>query len=174
MSKYRTEIELERDDTMGEPWLEHDGHGPVSEWTTRDKEPGERVLCADRSMKRYYDYAGAIEMAKREGWDAPPYTGTKGERAARAVERDYEYLRAWCEDRWYWVGVIVKVYRDDELVGHDSLWGIDDEKYAHEEGERMAQYIIEEDTKKRTQAWREALATARKARADLDMAICYG
>lgn len=33
-------IEVERDDDMGPPWAEHDGHGPVSEWERRDKRRG--------------------------------------------------------------------------------------------------------------------------------------
>lgn len=82
---YRAEIEIERDDDMGEPWEEHDGHGPVSEWERREKRPYERILCSDRGAHRFYDMQEALKIAKRDGWDAPPYrTGTKGEQAARA------------------------------------------------------------------------------------------
>lgn len=42
------------------PWEHEDGHGPVSDWTTRDKAPGELVLNSDRRSYRYYDYAEAI------------------------------------------------------------------------------------------------------------------
>lgn len=122
------------DDTGECPWEQGDGNGHVSEWTTRDKRPGERVIASDRSHKRYYDYAEAMDRAKREGWDAPPYgTGTKGEQAARAVERDYEWMRAWCEDRWHYVGVVVALvdddFEDDEET--ESVWGVGDDDMDH-------------------------------------------
>ena len=34
------------------PWERDDGTGDVSEWTTRAKRPGERVLNEERSQKR--------------------------------------------------------------------------------------------------------------------------
>ena len=119
---------VDRDDCMGEPWKEHDGHGPVSDWTSRDKAPGERVLVSDRHSKRYYDYAGAIKIAKRDGWDAPPYgEGTSGEQAARAVEADFKHLSDWCNDEWYWCSVILSVSKNgvtlDEYAA--SLGGIE-------------------------------------------------
>lgn len=64
---------IQRDDDIGPPWKVHDGHGPVSDWTRRDKLPGERVLCEDRGSKMYYDIAEAVKIAKRDGWDAEPY-----------------------------------------------------------------------------------------------------
>lgn len=65
---FRFRIELEQDEFMGPPWEEHDGHGIVSEWTQRDKRPGEWVLNKDRFSKRYYDFAGTMKKAKKEGW----------------------------------------------------------------------------------------------------------
>jgi hypothetical protein len=120
---FRIILNWHYDPDMGPPWKEHDGHGPVSDWTTRDKRPGERVLCSDRSSHRFYDYAAAIEEAKRDKWDAPPYkTGTKGEQAARAVERDFQYLRDWCNDKWHWAGYTIKI---EGQAYDESLWGID-------------------------------------------------
>ena len=74
-------VTIDRDD-MGPPWEEHDGHGPVSDWTTRDKRPGEMVLHQDGRSRRYYDFAGAVVLARKDGWDTEPYnTGTaKSER----------------------------------------------------------------------------------------------
>ena len=85
------------------------GHGPVSEWTTRAKQLGERVLVEDRrGAKRYYDFAEAVRIAKRDGWDAPPLgEGTKGQRAARAAEADFNRLRGWCNGDWEYVGIVV-------------------------------------------------------------------
>lgn len=117
------------DDCMGAPWIEHDGHGPVSDWTTRPKAPGERVLSQDRSSKRYYDVAEAIRIAKRDGWDAAPYTPvTSGQKAARAVESDFRRLQAWCNDEWRWIGVVVtaRCACCNAYTGpSDSLWAIE-------------------------------------------------
>lgn len=66
------------DDSNRKPWEECEGHGPVSEWTTRDKAPGELVLCEDRGYKRFYDYQAAVKLAKHDRWNSPPYkTGTR-------------------------------------------------------------------------------------------------
>ena len=110
------------------PWDRCDGHGPVSEWTARDKRPGEWVLVSDRCMKRYYNAQEAMQIARREGWGCVnPATGaykrpSKGERLAAAVRADFEYLRGWCEDYWHYCGVVVK------MDGHNiaaSQWGIE-------------------------------------------------
>ena len=68
---YRVEIEPDYD--HGAPWEEEDGHGPVSEWTSRAKLPGEVIIAKDRGSYRYYDFAGACRIARRDGWDAKPY-----------------------------------------------------------------------------------------------------
>ncbi|VBG63485.1 hypothetical protein [Burkholderia pseudomallei] len=65
---YRFRINVENDDGKGAPWDEEDGHGPVSDWTTRDKRPGEWVLSSDHGSKRFYDVAEANRIAKRDGW----------------------------------------------------------------------------------------------------------
>lgn len=126
----RYRVQIERDEDMGAPWEEHDGHGIVSEWTSRAKRPGELVLCEDRGSKRYYDVRESTKIAKKEGWDAPPYSGTPGQKATRAVRADYERLRGWCADEWYWVGVVVtEICVCDRGHEHDgdsrSLWGIE-------------------------------------------------
>jgi len=120
-------IVTERDDDTGAPWENCDGHGPVSEWTTRDKAAGERVLCSNHGRKRFYDYAAAIKLAKRDGWDAQPYkTGTKGEQAVRAVEHDFAFLQGWANDEWEYLGVIVTLFdADGEELAEESLWGIE-------------------------------------------------
>lgn len=63
---------IESDDTHGAPWDEECGHGDVSEWTTRDKLPGELVLGEDGRSKRFYDFAGACKIARRDGWGFLP------------------------------------------------------------------------------------------------------
>lgn len=150
-------VEVRRDDTIGAPWEEHDCHGPVSEWRHgREKSAGERVLCQDRGSYRFYDVRGALARAKREGWGLAPNalaalakslgrSPTIGEVRARAVESDFQHLRAWCEDRWYWVGVIVTLLDMDgnpTPLG-DSLWGIESNatNYIREVAEDCARNI---------------------------------
>lgn len=119
---------LVADDDTTPPWDREEGHGPVSDWTGRSKAPGERILNESRGRYRYYDAAEATRIAKRDGWDAPPYgTGTKGERAARAVAADFDRLRRWCADAWCYVGVVLSVsWRGILLEEHAaSLWGIE-------------------------------------------------
>lgn len=97
-----------RDEDMHEPWKEHDGHGLVSDWTTRGKRPGERVLVSEGYSFRYYDVEGSVPIAKRDGWGMPADwhaahpNATPGEIVAAAVASDFERLRAWCNDEWYW------------------------------------------------------------------------
>ena len=109
----RFAVELMRDEDMREPWRECDGHGEVTDWTSRAKRPGELILNQDGDSCRYYDFSVACAIALRDGWDATPLndgTETKRQQAARA---DYEYLKAWCEDDRFYVVVRV-VLLDDE------------------------------------------------------------
>lgn len=132
---------LEMDENMLAPWIEHDGHGPVSDWRNKDsKAPGERVLCTDRNSARFYDVQEATKIAKRDGWTCThEHHRTPGEKRACAVATDYEYLRDWCEDRWHWVGVVLAKYQltndglesvriDDHVA---SIWGIDSNDRAY-------------------------------------------
>ncbi len=131
-------VHLPYDQHYGAPWKECDGHGPVSEWTTRDKRPGEWELSSDRWSKRYYDFAEAVKIAKRDGWGLSSEglaelaaklgrTPTKGQIAVAAVERDYEMLRGWCNDEWHWIGVCVDIYdAEGEEAYSDSVWGVAD------------------------------------------------
>jgi hypothetical protein len=164
---------IEPDYNHDAPWEECDGHGPVSDWTTRDKEPGELVLSEDRYSRRYYDFAEACRIARCDGWGAPFYgqtiergvnglrrlrsewftedhhvhfsdwtdeidhsdyaaardamraTMTARQYAAAAARADYERLRAWCNDEWSYVGVIVTASRNDVELGSASVWGIE-------------------------------------------------
>jgi hypothetical protein len=111
-------VTTEYDDCMGAPWEEHDGLGIVSDWVTRDKHAGEWILSSDHNSKRFYDYAGTMKKARAECWGLGPdriaalteRTGrvpTKGEIVAEAVRFDFEYLRGWCDNSWYWVFVAV-------------------------------------------------------------------
>ena len=114
-------VTLTHDDGMGPPWKEHEGHGPVTDWLTRDKYPGEMVLSEDRGSKRFYDFQAAVKIAKKEGWDTAPYnTGTRGERAARAAMADFKYLKDWCDDKWWWCYVEVALTDNEGAVLADG------------------------------------------------------
>jgi hypothetical protein len=129
----------------GAPWEEHDGHGVVSDWTTRDKAPGERILIEDHGSRRYYDIQASLAIAIKDGRDAKPYkTGTKRQQAARAVDADYAYLRAWCHDEWHYCGVVVTRTDTGEA---QSLWGIEDSETAYltEVAYELAEDLIDDD-----------------------------
>lgn len=117
------------DGDTGEPWKAHDGHGVVSEWTTRDKSPGERILNQDRTSKRYYDFMESVKIALRDGWGdgKPADSRTKRQIAASAVELDYARMKAWCDDEWHWMGIVVTLLDTDgnETNETESLWGIE-------------------------------------------------
>jgi hypothetical protein len=66
-------VEFPRDDDRGAPWLEEDGHGPVTGLERREKAPGEMVLNDDRGAKRFYDFQEAVKIARRDGWGFLPY-----------------------------------------------------------------------------------------------------
>lgn len=133
------------DDMQELPWVREDGHGPVSDWTTRAKRPGELVLCQDRSYRRYYDLQEAVRRARKEGWRpsvVPDAQAGPGLLAALAAQEDYKRLRRWCDGRWEYVGVEV------ELVGakgeDDALWGIesDCDAYLEEVARELAGGIL--------------------------------
>jgi len=127
--------QMAHDPDMGAPWEEHDGHGDVTDWTRRDKLPGELVLVSDDRSSRFYDFAGACAKARLEGWRSgddserarkgEPDNGTKRQIAARAAMADYKRLKGWCDDSWTWCGFIVKVRANGYTIGTASLWGIE-------------------------------------------------
>lgn len=141
-------FEMKHDWDHGAPWIEEAGHGEVSDWTRRDKLPGEMILCEDRGARRFYDFAGAVKTAKRDGWNAKPYDipgETKGQRAHKAAMADFKRLQDWLYDRWHYVGVIVTC---EDLPGRpsESLWGIesDADEYLDEVARELASELIAE------------------------------
>jgi hypothetical protein len=92
-----------------------------------------RVAIEDRHAKQFYDFAGAVRTARRGGWscEGMPAGVSPGERAALAARQDYEYLRAWCEDDWRYVGIVVWLETEDggDVEGADeysfALWRIE-------------------------------------------------
>ncbi len=121
-------IEVDYDEFQEPPWSCCDGHGPVSDWTTRDKKPSEVVLSAVGRAKLYYDFSRAMKMAKEDGWDVAPYgQGTRGERAERAVRADVKYLRDYIN--WVWVYVTLSV----TMQGSDDYTTVGGVEYDYSE-----------------------------------------
>ena len=138
----------------GAPWDEEDGHGPVSDWTSRDKRSGEWLLCSDGRVRRYYDAAEANRIAKRDGWGLSDdalaaltrklgHAPTKGQLAEAAVLADFHNLEGWANDRWHYVGVIVTLRNPEgEEVDSESLWGVEDSgDYYQEVAEELAEEL---------------------------------
>lgn len=146
---YKFTVTNEYDHDTRAPWDEHDGHGPVSDCTSRAKKPGERVLHEDRSFKRYYDWETAVFLAKRDGWGAPGDEGmTRGQKAAHAAEADFQRLKDWCDDKWTWVVLTVTLFdpeEDDTTEYSQSCGGIEsdsDHVYFTEVAEDLARQVL--------------------------------
>jgi len=134
---YSFRVRFQHDDDMREPWKEHDGHGIVSEWTSRDKAPYERILVSDRSSCRYYDVQASTKLARKDGWgcshsthDGKTFTSghnTKRAAIACAVNEDFENLRAWCNDEWEWTIVSVTLLDENGRATseRECIGGID-------------------------------------------------
>lgn len=158
----RFRVAFPHDDAMGAPWEEHEGHGPVSDWRRAGysghvpKAPGERPLCSDRGSARFYDFAEAVRIAKRDGWmsnadvlalsDPNRQKLTRSQLAARAAEEDFQRLKAWCDDKWSWTGVVVTLLDDDGDATDEtaSLWGIESDAgdYLEEVARELADEIV--------------------------------
>lgn len=191
----------------GAPWDNEDGHGPVTDWERRAKAPGELVLCGDGRgglgtdyARRFYDFAEAVQIARRDSWgflpgplvietedagklpyerrgglakceaaslsaydsedvnrairavyDAFRGTMTAREYAARAAWRDFERLRDWCNDSWFYVGVSVaplcKCCGEPDEAKAASLWGIESDAgdYLRDVARELADELTDED-----------------------------
>lgn len=130
------------DDGMAPIWKEHDGHGVVSDWTTREKAPGERVLHTDGKSHLLYDVQASQAKALAQGWDAVPYNTdgreTPRQQAAKAVAADFDNLQKWCDGSRYFCVLRVVVLETD---GTESE--IDTYLGGVEAGDDMDDYLIE-------------------------------
>jgi hypothetical protein len=142
---YQIKITIHADTDHGAPWEENDGHGIVSGWERRAKRAGELILCTDRGASRFYDFAGTMKIAKRDGWGLAESAvaalaaklgraPSKGEIFAQAVQKDFDYLRGWANDLWHYQGYTTEIVTPDgETLDGDSCWGFDDENYMMDE-----------------------------------------
>lgn len=141
------EITYVFDEDSNAPWENSDCHGPVrksgtrhSQYQSSDKKPGERPLNnPDRNEYQfYYDWQSATQSARADGWNAEPYDAPN--RVQRAVQADFEYLRAWVQNEWLYVGIVIT---DPEGKEVDSLWGVEIWKDYHKtQASEMVQSAI--------------------------------
>lgn len=133
------------DDSSRTSWSDGDGYGSISDPTSREKTPGERVIYSDRWGKRYYDWQGTIAKAKSEGWGLGEEelakltaklgrTPTKGEITEQSVANDFEYHRAWLNDEWRFVTIHVRCEEtgEDDYLGGVETYKDFNEKYPWE------------------------------------------
>ena len=131
-------VTLSPDENMGPPWKEEDGHGPVTERRNREeKRAGERILRGDRWGVLCYDWQGAMQQARRDGWGLADEEKarlaaklgrepTPGEVRAQSVEQDFKHLYGWANDEWQYVVICVKlVGPDGEEIETDYLGGVE-------------------------------------------------
>jgi len=145
-------VTFEPDYDCGMPWENCDMHGPVRCSNVRhgrngetDKRPGERPLNSpDRNeYQYYYDWAGACELAKRDGWDTEPLGAPN--RVQRAVQADYDYLCQYLNNDWQYVTVGVQQVDPDteEDIGECDYLGMVEtyNDYHMTQAREMAEYL---------------------------------
>ena len=151
-------VKIEHDTDYTPPWENSDGHGVVSDWEHRGEADGRWVLHRDWYDTRYYDWVETVKIAMRDGW------GHSGGDIMDAVRRDYEYLRAWCNDEWYYVGLIVELYdANEELIGEDSCWGYESycEDYLCSEARSWLSWILVNHRKQQREARKQECIASR-------------
>lgn len=160
-------VKIEYDTDYSPPWKNSDGHGVVSDWEYRGEANGRWELCEDSYSRRYYDWRETLKIAKRDGW------GHRNGDIMDAVRRDYEYLRAWCNDTWYYVGVVVELYdANDELIGEDSCWGYESycKDYLCSEARSWLCWMLR-DYRRKEQAARKAERIANRFRDAMECGV---
>lgn len=167
-------VSLFPDDDHSPPWERSDGHGSVR--YVDDREPlasGETILCDLRRGRYVYDLRGAIAQSIRERWGRPD-KATR-ERLARklrkpaskvsAIDADMDFLRGWCADDWFYIGVCVQLIGPDgEPIGDPydrAVWGVES---CGEYWREVASDIADEILHERGKAWRIAMREAREVR----------
>jgi hypothetical protein len=126
-------VDIFRDSHSPEPWEMSDGHGPVRTAPRAEKRPGERVLgpTGSRDWWYLYDFRAAVVTALKDGWRPVKQRAgiqTRRTLASDAVNEDYEYLRAWVQDEWHYVGVVVT---HEESGANYSTWGVESNDTAY-------------------------------------------
>jgi hypothetical protein len=132
---YSVKVEFQRDNEGRAPYEESDGHGVVvRERSRREGEHWEAwLLYSERHTYIYYDYEQTLPRAIKDGWNTSPFNDGLDERAKayKAMRADYEFLRRWFNDDWWYVGLIVTLYKDGTEIAEESVWGIDSDSIGY-------------------------------------------
>lgn len=108
-----------------------------------------------------YEKRGDCWHAWCEGFDGKEHVSTDANRAIRAVydehratmtarqyaagaaRADYERLRAWCNDEWCYIGVVVT---RDETGETESLWGVESDagEYIRDVARELAEQLLDD------------------------------
>ena len=154
---YTFRVEHEYDHDAGAPWEREEGHGPVRHVRANhtghhDKRPGELVLNGEFLRGGHvYVFDDACRNALADDWGSYGWQGagegmTRRQFAAEQARADYERLRAWCKDEWYYLGVIVTLLdiEGNATDAQASLWGIesDSEDYLKETAQELAGNVL--------------------------------
>lgn len=144
---WKIKVEFEYDHDYGKPWEECDGHGVIYETHSREEYMDEWLLNNSRGWYRYYDWKESLKLAIKDKWGCKPYDTST---AMDAIKADYEWLRRWCNDDWWWVGMIVTLLdEDDNEIDSDSCWGYDSDSidYLCSEARSWAAHMIRKERK---------------------------
>lgn len=113
------------DDFGDTPWDFCEPIFKPTEWTRRDKNPGELVIADDRGYRRYYNFSGAVKALRK--------SGVTGENAAKVARAEFEYFRGWCNGKWHYHVVFVAPMITDEHGDevpdenhYESVGGVED------------------------------------------------
>lgn len=113
-------VRAEWDDLFAPPWENSDPLAEVvSERCAHAHLPAGWVWLQRPTVREYgvrYNKRAALAAVRTWG---PRYN------VEQVVEREIELFRGWLENRWHYIGLIVKTEVDGREF-EDSLWGIDD------------------------------------------------
>lgn len=134
----------------GPPWKEYDGHGVITEYlsdTQADSDPDMELFRElDHAGQWHYDWSASLAKAHTEQWSLAPEKAiglTPEQITEAAVEADYQFIRGWCVDEWYYIGVVVSL---DGTDIERSLWGIESnaDDYLKEVARELADDVLTE------------------------------
>jgi hypothetical protein len=160
-------LKVEYDQHAEQPWESMSCFGEPKEhrnWRVYDapresvQERNERLLRGEFRPHKHTDHEGetggwvhltgnwwypqqdALRAAVGKEFGCDPRT------AWQSVQSERDYFKRWLKDEWHYLGVLVTLYdAEDEEIGHDSCWGIDDPDYAVESvANDLAYQLIEE------------------------------
>lgn len=148
-------VYIEDDDSKDPPWKDSDCHGVILEAMRGAPINKQRLLRRNRGLHTIYDWEASMKVAERDNWGLGDEEmeklrkelnrkPSKKQVLARAVERDFKYLRDWCQGYWKYIGVCVTQIGDDEDKRYEhALWRIESnakdyiEEVAHEHAEEI-------------------------------------